>query len=90
MGETPSSSSADNTPRMTERRGADGARELVLVKGDQRYVFACAPGDEAMLLMRLCELARDPNVNLSWYDAAQLSHRVGGQLGEQLQHLRQG
>lgn len=60
------------------------ARELVLVKKTQRFVFRCQPGDEASLLTRLHDLARDPDVELTSFDAAMLSHQVGRQLAQQL------
>lgn len=63
-------------------------RELVLVKNGQRFVFRCAAGGEAALLQQLGDLVRDPNVDLTWFDAAVLSHQVGQELGKKLQAMR--
>lgn len=59
-------------------------QELVLVKKDQRYVFRCQPGEEASLLGQLRAMVDDPQANLSWFDAAVLSHQVGEQLAQRL------
>lgn len=64
----------------------DGQRQLVLVKQGQRYIFRYAPGDEAQMLESLIELARDPESELTWFDAAVLSHQMGQRLGKQLDH----
>ncbi len=56
--------------------------ELVLVKDGQRYVFKCAPGAEKELLSQLAAMAQDPAHELTWFDAAVLSH----QLGRSMQH----
>lgn len=88
------SSQPDGSPRRftveeTTPAGDPAAqRELVLVKNGQRFVFRCAPGGEAALLRQLGDLVRDPNVDLTWFDAAVLSHQVGQELGKRLQQLR--
>ncbi|MEX0744262.1 MAG: hypothetical protein WD118_01560 [Phycisphaeraceae bacterium] len=71
-------------PSMNDDEPARPPRELVLVKKDQRFVFRCRPGEEASLLGQLRELVDDPDVNLSWFDAAVLSHQVGEQLAQRL------
>ena len=53
---------------------------LVLTKPSGRFVFRCAPGDEAQLMRRLSDLARDPDQDFDWYDAARVSHRLGQRL----------
>lgn len=58
--------------------------ELVLVKNGQRYVFRCQEGREAQLMAQLAEVARDPNVDLDWFDAALLSHQMGRRLQRRL------
>lgn len=74
----------------TEQQGDGEARELVLVKNGQRYVFRCAPGEEPALLTKLGDLVRDPDIDLDWFDAAVLSHQIGQRLGRQLQSARGG
>jgi len=54
---------------------ADG--ELVLTRNGQRYVFKCSPGGEKELLDQLAALAEDPTHELTWFDAAVLSHQMG-------------
>ena len=71
----------------TQSQGDDNARQLVLVKGGQRYVFRCEPGREAALLDSLANMARDPQNDLDWFDAAVLSHQMGQHLGKQLQDM---
>ena len=57
---------------------------LILVKADQRHVFACPPGGEAALLDRLSTLVADPANNLTWFDAAVISHEVGRRMAQRL------
>ncbi|MFA9479127.1 hypothetical protein ACERK3_12615 [Phycisphaerales bacterium AB-hyl4] len=64
------------------------SRELVLVKKGQRFVFRCQPGEEAALLGQLRELVDDPEVNLSWFDVAVLSHQVGERLARRLREAK--
>lgn len=54
---------------------ADG--ELVLTRNGQRYVFKCSPGGEKELLDQLAAMAEDPTNELTWFDAAVLSHQMG-------------
>ena len=56
---------------------ADDGRDFVLVKDGRRLVFRCAPGDETQLIQRLAEMAEDPESELTWFDAAVLSHQMG-------------
>ena len=60
------------------------SREFVLVKDDQRFVFRCAPGEEAQLLAQIAALVRDPANGLSWFDAAMLSQQITQSLGGML------
>ena len=62
-------------------------RQLVLVKNGQRYVFRYTLGDEAELLESLIELARDPESDLTWFDAAVLSHQMGRRLSQKLDKI---
>jgi hypothetical protein len=43
---------------------------ISLVKGHERWHFRWNAGDEAALINRIAELARDPEVPFDWYDAA--------------------
>ena len=79
-------------PEPTGGQG-DGARsgeqrELVLVKGGQRYVFRYMAGQESKMLMGLAEMARDPKSEFDWFDAAVLSHQLGQAISQQIQRLR--
>ena len=69
-------------------------RQLVLVKGGRRTAFACPPGGELHLLQQLRELVADPHSDLTWFDAAVLSHHLGERmslcLGEQFSRKRVG
>ena len=64
-----------------------GQRQLVLVKNGQRYVFRYALGDETGLLESLIEMARDAKSELTWFDAAMLSHQMGKRFGQQLEQI---
>lgn len=64
-----------------------GQRQLVLVKNGQRYVFRYALGDETGLLESLIEMARDVKSELTWFDAAMLSHQMGKRFGQQLEQI---
>ncbi len=64
---------------------ADG--ELVLVKHGHRYVFKCTPGAEKQLLDQLAALAGDPKHELTWFDAAILSHQMGRKFGQTLNQM---
>ncbi|MEX1016332.1 MAG: hypothetical protein WDZ31_06265 [Phycisphaeraceae bacterium] len=84
-----------NTPgsgrRMFDAEPAPShARDLVLVKKNQRFVFRCEAGQEASLLARLRDLVDDPDVNLNWFDAAVLSHQVGEQMAKRLKRMPPG
>jgi len=66
----------------------DEQRQLVLVKHGHRYVFRYERGEESKVLAGLVDMARDPESELDWFDAAVLSHQLGERMSEQLQHLR--
>lgn len=52
-------------------------RQLVLVKGDSRYVFRYAPGNEAEVINAFAELADRETSEFDWFDAAVLSYQMG-------------
>ena len=81
---------SDPTPAAPQQgdSGGDDARELVLVKHGQRFVFRYQPGDEPAMLDQLVEMVRDPACELDWFDAAMLSHQLGQRLGRRLDLLR--
>ena len=62
-------------------------RHLMFIKHGHRYVFRFSPGDESKVLDGLLDLARDPDCDLDWFDAAVLTHQMGQRLSEQLQQL---
>lgn len=63
-------------------------KQLVLVKHGHRYVFRYERGEETKVLSGLVEMARDPQSELDWFDAAVLSHQLGERMSEQLDRLR--
>jgi hypothetical protein len=66
------------------------ARQLVLVKRSQRWVFRYCPGEETNVLQSLAEEAEDPTSNFDWFDAAVLSHQMGDKMARQLKNLMKG
>jgi hypothetical protein len=52
------------------------ARRVSLVKGGHRWHFQWSAGDEASLIARVAELARDPHVPFDWFDAAVVCRHV--------------
>lgn len=75
------------TPEGAVASATGEQRQLVLVKHGQRYIFRYAPGDEAGMLENLIELARDPKSDLTWFDAAVLSHQMGKGMGKKLERM---
>jgi hypothetical protein len=67
--------------------GPDAARQIALVKHGQRYIFRYAPGEESQVLASLVELAKDPDSELDWFDAAVLCHQMGKRLSQQLERM---
>ena len=51
-------------------------RTIALIKGDHRWRFHFAPGDERALMDALGELAEDPDHPLDWFDVAVVSHQI--------------
>ena len=60
------------------------ARQVVLAKSGQRYVFRYVPGEEPQIFEDLVKMADDPNCDLDWFDAAVLAHQMGQQISQQL------
>jgi len=65
-----SSLAAQDAPRPLD------ARRVSLVKGGHRWHFQWSAGDEASLIARVAELARDPQVPFDWFDAAVVCRHV--------------
>lgn len=49
---------------------------LVLVKGQERYVFMYSPSQRQECLRTMGRFASDPELSFSWWDAAVLSQRI--------------
>ena len=77
----------ETTRRNPEPNDGQFQRQVVLVKGGQRYVFRYAPGEENKLLSGLEEMVRDPKCDLNWFDAAVLSHQLGQRIGQDLENI---
>ncbi len=61
--------------------------QLVLQKRDQRWVFRYMPGEESDVLQSLASTAGDPSKDFDWFDAAVLSHQMGGNMHDQLKKI---
>lgn len=64
-----------------------GDNELALVKNGKRYVFNCAPGQEAQTLNQIAEMVTRSDSDLTWFDAAVLSHQLGERMSKRLNDL---
>ena len=49
---------------------------IALVKGEERYVFLFDNNSRCELLRQFGRMASNPDLSLTWYDAAVLSKRV--------------
>jgi hypothetical protein len=54
----------------------EARHRLSLIKGPERWLFRWDPGDEAGLINRIAEMARDPEIPFDWYDAAVVCKHV--------------
>jgi len=64
-----------------------GENDLALVKNGKRYVFHCAPGQEAQTLNQIAEMVTRNESDLTWFDAAVLSHQLGERMSKRLSDL---
>ncbi|MGB0768468.1 MAG: hypothetical protein ACPGYV_12250 [Phycisphaeraceae bacterium] len=64
-----------------------GEHEFALNKNGKRYVFNCAPGNEAQTLNEIAEMVTRADTDLTWFDAAVLSHRLGERMSQRLSDL---
>jgi hypothetical protein len=49
---------------------------LVMVKGEERFIFLYEDERRAETLRMLGRYAADPDINFTWYDAAVLSQKI--------------
>ncbi|HEX8915931.1 MAG TPA: hypothetical protein VF796_26525 [Humisphaera sp.] len=59
-------------------------RTLSLVKGDHRFCFAYAVGEEPAVLDALVDMVHKRELPFDWFDAAVLSHQLGQHLAKEL------
>jgi hypothetical protein len=72
---------SENKPVTTSGSTPDDLQyQLVLVKGDHRWQFCWAAGDEADLINAVSGLARDRAVQFDWFDAAMVCHHAAQQV----------
>jgi hypothetical protein len=62
-------------------------RQLLLNKGDEKFIFRFGPGDEDHLLDALVSQAEDPRTSFDWFDAAVLSFKMTTSLINQADRL---
>ncbi|MCC5829785.1 MAG: hypothetical protein JJU36_10105 [Phycisphaeraceae bacterium] len=66
----------------------DDRRCLVLEKGGKKLVIRYGPGEEARVIAGLRELAGRNDSDLTWFDAAVLSHELGKRLKARLERFK--
>lgn len=81
----PADAANPGTPAQVELLGEN---EIALVKNGKRHVFACLPGEEADLLNRIAAIVSEPGSDLTWFDAAVLSHQLGERMRHRLTELQ--
>jgi hypothetical protein len=54
---------------------------IALVKGNERWNFRWEPGDESLLINRVAEMARDPDIPFDWFDAAVVCKHIAQPFG---------
>lgn len=62
-------------------------RQLVLNKGQERFIFRYEEGREDDLLNALIDQARDSKTDFDWFDAAVLSYKLTQSLIGQAEQL---
>ena len=62
-------------------------RQLVLNKGNEKYIFRYTTGCEDQLLDALIEQAKDSRTSFDWFDAAVLSFKLTQSLINQADEL---
>lgn len=66
-----------------------GQRQLVLNKRGRRYVFRYTIGQEVTFIRGIQALAASRDSDITWFDAAVLSHQMGQWLGRDM-NMRKG
>lgn len=77
-----------STPLSSSQEDQAAVRELVLTKRGHRYVFRCVQGQEYQLLAHLATAAQDRDSELTWFDAAMISHQMGPAFRQALAAIR--
>ncbi len=67
-----------------------GKRQLLLNKGDEKFIFRFEAGDEDQLLDALVAQAEDSRTSFDWFDAAVLSFKLTKSLITQADALISG
>ena len=57
------------------------------LKNGKRHVFSCAPGTEADVLNQIAMMVTDSDNDLTWFDAAVLSHQLGERMSQRLEQM---
>ena len=94
MAETPQPKTPDSAGQPEPAAQGDLAQALplsddqvALAKNGQRYVFTCPPGSEPEVLNQIAALVTDPTNDLTWFDAAVLSHQLGERMSRRLHKI---
>lgn len=61
----------------------DEVNVLALIKGQEHYIFIYDEASRPTLIDNFRDLAADPNVNLSWFDAMVLTTKAREQEGQE-------
>ena len=56
------------------------AYQVSLMKGHQRFLVRCGPGDEEEAIAQLMHWAENPDLDFDWFDAAVLSRQINQHL----------
>ncbi len=62
-------------------------KQLVLNKGDEKFIFRYELGHEDDLLDALIDQARNKHINFDWFDAAVLSFKLTESLIDQADNI---
>jgi hypothetical protein len=65
-----------HTPPNQDPRPAQQRYRVMLRRGPDHWTFTFSGGDEAAILRRVAELARDPDCPLDWYDANAVREQI--------------
>ena len=87
MSDTTKPSSNNMTPQTAAQVEELGENDLALVKNGKRYVFHCAPGQEAQTRNQIAGMVTRNESDLTWFDAAVVSHQLGERMSQRLSRL---